>query len=305
MDLSIVIVSFNTRDILRNCLKSIYEKTKGIEFEVVVSDNNSTDGSLNMIEEEFPEVILIKNNTNIGFSSANNLGFYIARGRFVLALNPDTVILNSALTTMVQFMNNRPEAGVSGCKLLNEDGTLQPSWGNFPNILSEIFYSTFLNRIFTHSKRIDRGDFYEVDWVMGAFIMVRKEVIEKTGVFDEDYNPVYSEEVDWCYRIKKSGWKIYYYPGAEVIHLAGQSTKKRPLWAMLLLHRNKYLFFKKNYSRIYADAYRIIRIGIYAILIIFIFIMGLFSRSERDLLQQKWKLLVLFLHPDLKIPTNC
>ncbi|MBI5207165.1 MAG: glycosyltransferase family 2 protein [Candidatus Firestonebacteria bacterium] len=302
MDLSIVIVSFNTMDILRDCLKSIYKDTEGIDFEIIVSDNNSTDGTLEMIEIEFPEVILIKNSSNIGFSSANNIGFKITKGRYVLALNPDTIVLNNASVEMIKFMDKHPESGACGCKLLNADKTLQPSWENFPTIFSEIFYGTPLNKIFKHDKRINRGNFYEVDWIMGAFMMIRKEVIEKTGGFDEDYNPAYSEEVDLCYRIKKSGWKIYYYPVPEIIHLRGQITKKRPIWSFLLLHRNKYIFFKKHYGNIYANIYRIARIIICFILTISLFLPGLLNKNKRELFLQKWKLLILFLQPNLKMP---
>jgi GT2 family glycosyltransferase len=304
MDLSVVIVNTNTRDMLRDSLKSVFDNTKNIGFEVIVSDNNSTDGSKEMMVNEFPEVIIIKSNRNMGFSGANNLGFNIAKGRYILALNPDTIVLKTALSDMVNFMDGHPEAGACGCKLLNADKTLQPSWENFPTIFSEMFYTTPLNKIFRHDKKIYLGDFYEVDWIMGAFIMVRREVLEKTGGFDEIYNPIYSEEVDWCYRIKKLGWKIYYYPKPEIIHLWGQTTKKRALWFSLQLQRNKYLFFKNNYGVIYANGYRICRIFLYIILVNIYSIESIFSKEKRDSLKQKWKLLILFLNPSLKMPEN-
>ncbi|MDD5772178.1 MAG: glycosyltransferase family 2 protein [bacterium] len=302
MDLSVVIVNTNTRDMLRDCLKSIFQETKGIEYEVIVSDNNSTDGSKEMMEREFPEVIIIKSSGNMGFSGANNLGFGISKGRYILALNPDTIVLKTALSDMVGFMDNHTEAGACGCKLLNADKTLQPSWENFPTIFSEIFYATPFNKIFTHSRRMNRGDFYEVDWVMGACLMVRREVLEKTGGFDEIYNPIYSEETDWCYRIKKLGWKIYYYPEPEIIHLWGQTTKKKAVWFSLQLQRNKYLFFKKNYGIIYANVYRGCRLIIYSLLIIYYSVASIFDNDKLNSLKQKWKLFILFLHPKLKMP---
>ena len=289
---------------LKDCLKSVFDNTKDIKNEVIVSDNNSTDGSREMMEREFPEVILIKSSGNMGFSGANNLGFRISKGRYILALNPDTIVLKRALSDMVNFMDNHLEAGACGCKLLNADKTLQPSWENFPNVFSEIFYATPLNKIFVHDRRINKGDYYEVDWVMGACLLVRREVLEKTGGFDEIYNPIYSEETDWCYRIKKLGWKIYYYTKPEIIHLWGQTTKKRAVWYSLQLQRNKYLFFKKNYGSIYANIYRFCRLIIYFLLVIILSFTSIFDAGKLDLLKQKWKLLILFLHPCLKMPKN-
>ncbi len=302
LDLSIVIVNTNTNAILKDCLKSIFQETKGMQFEVIVSDNNSTDGSKEMIEKEFPQVIVIKNDRNMGFSGANNLGFKISKGRYVLALNPDTIVLKTALSDMINFMDSHPETGACGCKLLNADKTLQPSCENFPTIFSEVFYGTLLNKIFPHDRKIDRGNYYEVDWVSGACLMVKKEVLEKTGGFDEDFNPIYSEETDWCYRIKKRGWKVCYYPEPEIIHLWGQTVKKRHVWFLLLLQRNKYMFFKKNYGTVYANIFRIIKIIIYFLLVIFLSIVNIFKKDKNELLQQKWKLLILFLHPKLKMP---
>lgn len=259
MDLSIVIVNTNTRALLKDCINSILNYTTGIEYEIIVVDNHSTDGSSEMIRAEFSTVGLIQNERNLGFPASNNRGFAISSGRYVLALNPDTVVVGNALSSMVRFMDERPDAGACGCKLLNADGSLQPSWENFPSLLSEIFYGTPLNKIFPHRKRRESNGVYEVDWVSGACLMVRRETMNDVGVFDEQFSPIYSEETDWCYRIKQHGWKIFYLPEPEVVHLCGQTTKWKRIWFAVQLQKTKYLFFRKHKGIVYANMFRILR----------------------------------------------
>jgi GT2 family glycosyltransferase len=308
MDVSIVIVNTNTRELLKQCIDSILDNTTGLEYEIIVVDNHSADGSSEMITAEFPSVRLIQNDSNLGFPASNNRGFAVSSGRYVLALNPDTVVLGDALSSMVSFMDEHAECGACGCKLLNGDGSLQPSWENFPSMLSEIFYETPLNRIFPHRKRRKSNGAYDVDWVSGACLMVRRQTLEEVGVFDERFSPIYSEETDWCYRIKAGGWKIYYVPEPEIIHLSGQTTKKKPIWFYLQLQRSKYLFFRKHRGVLYAETYRFLRIVICAVKLCLDSLRSLTHTMPKDsrssCLKRNRSLLKMFLDPHVGVPAT-
>jgi len=209
---SIILVNHNTREILRKCLKSIGKQTKGIAYEIILVDNNSTDGSAEMVQGEFPAVQLIRNSENRGFAAANNQGISRACGDYTLLLNSDTEVLDGAIQRTLEFMERHPEAGVVGCKLLNRDGTLQPSCRSFPSVLNLFTESFFLYIIFKrsnlfgkyHMTFFNHESIREVDVVKGAYMMIRKEVFDRVGLFDESYF-MYAEEMDFCYRAKKSG----------------------------------------------------------------------------------------------------
>lgn len=233
MDLSIIIVNWKVKDLLEKCLRSIFEQTKNIGFEIFVVDNASGDGSVEMVREKFPQVDLTASTENLGFAKGNNLAAKKANGKYVLLLNPDTEILDNALEKMVKFMNNHPECGIAGCKLLNPDLSLQPSVRSFPTFASQVFILLKLHHLFPHSKAMyhylmqdfDYEKTQEVDQVMGAFFMIRREVIEKIGLLDENFW-IWFEEVDYCKRAKNAGWKILYTPEAKIIHHYGQSFKQ-------------------------------------------------------------------------------
>ena len=247
MDISIIIPSFNTKEILHNCLKSILENTKEISYEIIVIDNNSQDGSAEMVEKHFPLVKLIKNQENLGFAKANNQGIKIAKGKYFLFLNSDTVIKDKAIEKMVNFIENHKEIDAIGPKLLNSDKTIQPSAGFFPNPLV-VFVMLFLEHYFGgRFVRTSYSQLKQVDWVMGAALMMKKEIVDKIGGFDEKIF-MYYDEVDYCYRIRKSGYSIYYYPEAEIIHLwqkSSQSGREGPILANFI--GLKY-FYKKHYN---------------------------------------------------------
>lgn len=260
IDVSIVIVGWNVRDLLRNCLDSVYKQTKGISFEVIYIDNASRDGSIEMVKDNFPETIIIANTTNKGFVKANNQGFEIAQGRYVLLLNSDTVILDNAIAKTITFADAHTEAAAVGCKILNPDKTLQPvTCFMFPSILNMLLSSTYLYKIFPRNKFFgrelmtwwDKNEVREVDVVTGCYMLVRSEAMKQVGVLDERYF-IYAEETDWCYRFKERGWKVLFTPEPEIIHYGGQTTKKAAakfrlqfsgsILIFMRLHRNIFSF---------------------------------------------------------------
>jgi len=255
LDVSIVIVNWNTRDILRDCLASTYANTMNITFEVIVVDNASRDDSVSMLKENFPQVILIENSENRGFAAANNQGMAIARGKYVLLLNSDTVILENAVRKTVLFADGHPEAAVIGCMVLNPDRTLQPTCFMFPSLLNMLLSSTYLYKLFPRSKFFgreqmtwwDRDDVREVDVVTGCFMLVRREAVEQIGLLDERFF-MYGEETDWCYRFKQVGWKVVFTPAAEIIHLGGESSKQIRAKMLVQLRLSILHFISKHYG---------------------------------------------------------
>lgn len=262
MDVSIIIVSWNTRDILHRCLQSVYEQTDEITFEVIVIDNASSDGSAEMVEREFAQVRLIKNTENRGFAAANNQGAEIARGRYLLLLNSDTIVLDNAIGKTVKFADEYSEAGVVGCRVLNPDRTLQPTGFMFPSALNMLLAASYLYKLFPRHKFFGReqmtcwgrDDVREVDVVTGCFMLARREAIEQVGMMDESFF-MYGEETDWCWRFKKAGWQNLFYPGAEIIHLGGQSTRQVKPQMILQLKAGLLRFIRKHRTaRSYATA---------------------------------------------------
>lgn len=264
IDLSIVIVNWNVRQLLKRCLRSIFDSigtadagqgppATGIRFEVIVVDNASSDGSVTMVREDFPQVRLIANESNLGFTRGNNQAIACSRGRYVLLLNPDTVVVRGALTTMVRYMDAHPRVGGLGPQLLNPDGSVQSSRRRFPTMATAFLESTIFQRwvpcnsILRRFYVLDRSDeeTQEVDWVVGACLLMRREAIDQVGPLDEDYF-MYSEELDWCYRLKERGWKVVYLPTAQVIHHEGKSSEQVVPTRHIHFQRSKVLFFRKH-----------------------------------------------------------
>lgn len=258
MDLSISIVSWNTRDLLDQCLRSVCETTDGIEYEVIVVDNASADGSAEMVRERYPQAGLAANRENVGFVRANNQAFDVANGRHFLLLNPDTICLGDALATLVRFLDSRPDAGAVGPLVLNEDRTLQHSWARFPTLWGEV-----IGRL---DRRLESGEpgpetadetralgAFEAQWIGGCCLMVRREAAEQIGLLDESLF-MYSEETDWCLRLRRAGWGVWVEPRAEIVHFGAQSTKQIPAETARILRKSKAAFFAKHYGRPYGIA---------------------------------------------------
>lgn len=244
--LSIIIVSWNTRDILLDCLDSIVAHPPLRSYDVWVVDNASSDGSAAAVRERYPYVQVIENPENLGFAAANNQAIEASRGDYVLLLNSDTIVHAQALERMAQFLDAHDRVGIAGACLLNADGTLQPSWAAFPSFWSELLGRNI--RIRTPYRTTDGSAAYLVDWVGGAALMIRRTVIEQIGVLDEGYF-MYSEETDWCFRVRKAGWDICYLPDATIVHLGGQSSKKASARMKAELYRSKIRFYAKHYGR--------------------------------------------------------
>jgi hypothetical protein len=248
MDLSAIIVNRNTRDLLCQCLDSLTQKVGGIKMEVLVVDNGSTDGSVAVVRQKFPGVRLIENPVNMGFARANNQAISVSSGEYLLLLNPDTQVKDEAIPKMLSFLNAHPEAGLAGAQLLNVDGSKQNSIANFPSLATELINKSLLRRLFPKKfpgKETDYPSPVEVDSVIGACMLVRREAMEQVGLLDEEYF-LFLEETDWCYRMKKAGWKVYHIPQAKVIHFQGKSAEQDKKRAKVEYDRSRYHFFMKN-----------------------------------------------------------
>lgn len=242
-DISIIIVTYNTRDLTLKCLESVFKETSGMEFEVFLVDNNSNDKTSESVRKNFPSVKIIENKENLGFARANNQALKIAAGRYVLLLNSDTVVLNSAFKQMIEYMDNHSEAGAIGPALLDKNLCLQKSWAKRMTLLS-IFLVSWLARA-TVNYEISRMKGIEyVDVLFGACFMVKREIIDKVGLLDERYF-MYSEDLDWSYRIARAGYKLVYYPTAKVIHYGGESGKAENKKLEKELIKNMIIVFKK------------------------------------------------------------
>jgi GT2 family glycosyltransferase len=248
MDLSIIIVNWNTKDLLLRCLNAIYQTVRAVEMEVIVVDNGSKDGSVAAAVERFPKARFIQNQMNLGFARANNQALSVAAGRYLLLLNPDTVVRDRAIENLLSFMEADPKVGVAGGQLINPDGSKQNSIANFPTLATELLNKSLLRWLFPGrfpGKERVYGEPIEVESVIGACMMVRGKTVEEVGPLDEGYF-LFLEETDWCYRMKKAGWKVYHVPAAQVYHFQGKSAETDIKGAKIEYYRSRYRFFQKH-----------------------------------------------------------
>jgi GT2 family glycosyltransferase len=261
VNLSIIIVSWNTRDLLAACLESVHANLPPGKCEVWVVDNASTDDSAAMVREHFPQVRLVKNKTNVGFGRANNQAIKQCAGTYVLLLNSDTQVLPGALANLTGFMERHPEAGTAGAHILNPDLTLQTSCSPTPTLSRELWRMLHLDTLHPYGvyrmKGWNQHAPREVDIVMGACMILRREALDQVGLFDEDYF-FYSEEEDLCLRLHRANWRIYWIPGAPVIHYGGQSAQQAPDDMFLRLYQGKLLLFRKHYGRVATQLYKLV-----------------------------------------------
>ena len=268
-DLSIIIVNWNVRDLLRDCLRSIDAGRGGLALEVIVVDSASSDGSADMVASEFPWARLIACAENVGFPRGNNIGLAEARGRYLLLLNPDTVILGDALPLMLAYLEEHVDVGALGPQLLNPDGSIQSSRRRFPTLATGFFESTWLEGLapglLHRYYALDLPDdaMADVDWLTGACIMTPRAVYEQIGGLDEGYY-MYSEELDWCRRIKASGCRVVYYPVAQVLHHVGKSSEQAVTARHINFQRAKLRYFRKYHGRMVAAVLRLFLLANYA-----------------------------------------
>lgn len=253
MKLSIIIVSWNVKTDLVNCLRSLQEHPCAEHHEVIVIDNNSSDDTVETVKADFPDVVIIDSSKNLGFAAGNNKGIQIAKGQYILLLNPDTIVHSAALDTLITFMDDNPDVGACGPKLLNEDGTIQRSVRRFPTFRASLYRHTILKPLCIFKKQYRKWlmkDFSydcqaEVCQLMGAALLTRKSVIEQVGAMDEDFF-MYYEEVDLCYRIKNAGWRVVFNPEAVITHLGGRSAEQIPAGKRTMMLISMLTYFKKH-----------------------------------------------------------
>lgn len=249
-ELSIIIVSYNVRQLLVDCLRSIEHSAQDIAYEIIVIDNASTDGSVAMVRKSFPHVQVIANQENAGFARANNQGYEISKGKFILLLNPDTVVRQGSLNAVLEFMRTTADAGMVGCRLLNPDGSLQKSIRKYPSVADHIRKALFLDNLYTtiFMRNIYYGKIaVKIDYAAGAFLFVRRAALEEMHLL----NPLffmYAEEKDLALRLLKRGWFTYFVPFAEIVHYGGQSTSKIAAKMFLELQRSQVKYFVQHYK---------------------------------------------------------
>jgi len=255
LKLSIIIVSFNTCELLRKCLTSAYEAAQGIPTEIIVVDNASKDGSPEMLEKEFPQVVLVRSATNLGFGAGNNAGFKIAKGKYLLLLNSDAFMHEGALPLALKRLQANPTIGLVGARLVGQNGAWQPSARQSPSLLNAFLELSGLADRYPHSRFFGRynrtyasaEESCEVDWVPGAFMLIPHAVIDKVGGFDERFF-FYSEEVDLCRRIQKAGYQIWYWADVVVTHLEGGSSKGKNPKMELWYNRSMFIYYRKHHG---------------------------------------------------------
>ncbi len=255
-DLSIIIVNYNVKEFLQNLLISLSKSLGKISSEIIVVDNASDDGSVEIVKEKFPQVKLIINEVNVGFGRANNQALEIAEGKYLVLINPDTIVTEDTFEKLIDFFERTPDAGMAGPKVLNPDGSLQlPCRRSFPGPWTSFTKVTGLSKLFPNSKifakynltYLDENETYEVDAISGAFMMMRKDVYKKVGGFDPQFF-MYGEDLDLCYRIQKASYKVYYFHKSQIIHYKGESTKRSRLDETTVFYDAMHLFVKKHFS---------------------------------------------------------
>jgi len=285
-DVSIIIVSWNVRDLLATCLHTIQDNAGLLNLEIIVVDSASTDGTPAMIREQFPKIQLLAQTENVGFTRGNNIGLKAAAGRYLMMLNPDTEIVGDALPAMAGYLESHPEISIVGPHTLNSDGTTQSSKRRFPTLLTGIFESTRLQKLAPRGL-LDR--FYtndipdtavaEVDWVQGSAIFFRREVYDKIGGLDEGY-VMYSEEMDWCKRAHDVGFRLAYLGNASITHHGGKSTEQASARTHIYFQQSKIRYFRKHHGIIAAGILRLVVLWSYGQQLIEEWIKGLIGHKK-------------------------
>lgn len=255
MNLSVIVLNWNAKEWLERSIGSALSQDIGARtFEVILVDNASTDGSVQYAQELYPQITILALDDNLGFAAGNNVGIAASRGDVLLLLNPDTITHPGAFAALLDFMESQPRCGVAGPKLLNRDGTLQYSCRHFATLEAGFFRNTPLGRLFPQNratrdylmKDVSHDEPMLVDWVSGAAMAIKREVIDAVGTLDEDFF-MYVEDVDLCYRAKQAGWQTWYAPSGVITHAIAQSSDKNPRPMIIAFHKSMFRFFRKHY----------------------------------------------------------
>ena len=282
-DVSAVIVSWNARGHLVNCLNSLLANKRG-RCEIIVVDNNSTDGSPEMVESQFPQVKLIRNKENLGFAKANNIGIRVCTGRYICLINSDVIVLDGCIDKLMEFMDKNQLAGMAGPRILNPDHTLQFSCFHFPGIRNNLSQALGLNKLFPKSSFFSEQTMKywphdcerKVDVLNGCFWMVRRKAMDQVGLLDENFF-FYGEDIDWCKRFNDAGWEVKFYPGAEAIHFGGASSGNAPIRFYIEMQKADLQYWRKHHGRLGRSAYwmiillrQLVRLPVYVLVYIFL-----------------------------------
>lgn len=304
VDVSIIIVNWDTKQITCDCLKSIFEQTSKLNYEVIVVDNASTDGSVDMIKAEFSQVILIENNRNRGYAGGCNTGIRVAKGRYLLLLNSDIVVLDNAIEKTMRYADKHPEAAVVGCQVKENSDTIQMTCFSFPSV-TDLFLSTFgLAKLFKHNRFFGRewmrwwhrDTEREVDVISGSFMLVRRNAIDDVGLMDEDYF-LYYEETDWCYRFAKAGWTKLFWPGAKIIHCHGgrNSSKQQAVKMAVQMQKSCLIFFRKHHGLVNYISVRLLlmissgcRLCFWTVALFVKYLLGKSSNHDKKKIAETW-----------------
>ena len=302
-DLSVIIVNWNTRELLLNCIDSFYRSIKGLTREIFVVDNGSRDGSVDSVRRAFPEIELIQNQRNLGFAKANNAALRISTGRYALLLNTDVILKNGAIETLAEFMDRNPGVGIAGGQLINGDGSKQNSFDNFPSLTTEVLNKSLLRILFPKrypSKRVNYSSPIDVHSVIGACMIVRSQAIKEVGLLDEDYF-FFMEETDWCYRMKSQGWRVCHVPRAEIMHLQGKTANLVRDRAKIEYYRSLYLFFKKHKGMVQFTILRSCLFLRFCVDFLLTLFSSVFTAFRRERLRRKLNIYARLIYWHLKL----
>lgn len=307
--LSVILLSWNVRELLRACLRSL--PLHDPQIEIIVVDAASADDTVKMMRAEFPDITLITSDENLGYSRGNNLGLQRAIGRYLLLLNPDTEIVGEALTAMLAYMDAHPQVGVLGPGMVYADGTPQPTRRRFPTPLTAFFESTWLQPFAPRSllrhfyaQDLPADEAVAVDWVVGAALLVRRAAYEQVGGLDEAFF-MYSEELDWCRRMQTAGWKVVHFPAARIIHHEGRSSAQVPAATHIRFNASKVRYFRKYHGAFVAEVLRLFLLAGFAMQLGLEWVKGLLGH-KRELRAARvaayWQVLKSGLRGDAAAP---
>lgn len=296
LDISVVIVNWNTRELLLNCIQSILNETKSSSLEIIVVDNDSTDGSVQAVQERYPQVKAVANKDNLGFAKANNIGIRQSTGRFVCIVNSDIVALDGCLDKMREYLEQNPKIGVIGPKTITETGQLRKNCREFPSLRNTLCHALFLNRIFPNvymfrGREMLHYDFKKpqvIEVLSGCFLMIRREALKDVGLLDETFF-IYGEDFDWGKRFYSAGWNPTMYPEAKAIHIGGASSSRANIRFLLEKMKADYQYWTKHHGFLVTRLFIAITVMEYTIRSIGWAVISLFRRKNREFSRHKMK----------------